>query len=259
MRIGSYLKRIGIKQEHGIKPDPLQLLIELQNKHLLNIPFENLDIPEKKIELDIEKIFEKIIPSARGGFCYELNGLFHSLLTSMGFQTDMLSARVFNQEKNEFGPEFDHVALLVHLNKNYLVDVGFGDSLRIPVEIPDIKNSNSIISAEDISGRYRVSKTGSGIFDLQKYDEQVWQTQYRFSTIPRKLLDFKEMCDYQQDSPDSHFRKGRICTKATPNGRVTLVNNSLTITEGGLKKKINVKSDQQFNDLLKEYFGIAIK
>jgi N-hydroxyarylamine O-acetyltransferase len=106
LNLESYLNRVGIEQ---IKSPSLEFLTELQNRHLLSIPFEDLDIPQKRIELDLNKIYEKIIPTRRGGFCYELNGLFHWLLTSLGFKVDMLSARVFNSQKNEFGPEFDHM------------------------------------------------------------------------------------------------------------------------------------------------------
>ena len=66
----------------------------------------------------------------------------------------MLSARVYNQQSNELGPEFDHMALLVHIrkgliDKDFLVDVGFGDSIRTPIEMPNGK-------AEDVSGKYRI-------------------------------------------------------------------------------------------------------
>jgi N-hydroxyarylamine O-acetyltransferase len=86
LQLQPYLNRIGIDK---IKTPSLEFLTELQNRHLLSIPFEDLDIPEKMIELDLNKIYEKIIPAKRGGFCYELNGLFHWLLTSLRFKVDM--------------------------------------------------------------------------------------------------------------------------------------------------------------------------
>lgn len=220
---------------------------------MLTIPFEDLDIPDKRIELDLNKIFDKIIPTKRGGFCYELNGLFHWLLTSLGFKVDMLSARVFNSQKNEFGPEFDHMTLLVHfpkIDKYYLSDVGFGDSFRMPIDIAGGE-------VNDISGHYRI-KRGNDSLELQLENKNSWFSQYSFSLSPKKFSDYKEMCDYQQDSPASHFRTGMLCSIATGTGRITLGNNSLTITEGKSKNKIIFEGKEEFYFYLKKYFDIEI-
>lgn len=72
-----YLKRINYSGD--LNPN-LDLLKKLQYHHLMNIPFENLDIHNKsRIQLNIDRMFEKIVVQKRGGFCYELNGLFHDL------------------------------------------------------------------------------------------------------------------------------------------------------------------------------------
>jgi N-hydroxyarylamine O-acetyltransferase len=248
LQLKPYLNRIGIDK---IKNPSIDFLTELQNRHLLSIPFEDLDIPEKRIELDLSKIFSKIIPAKRGGFCYELNGLFHWLLTSLGFKTDMLSARVFNSRKQDFGPEFDHMSLIVHLDNDYLVDVGFGDSFRSPIEMPAGE-------VEDTSGHYRVHQTGKDKFELQKENENKWLPQYSFTTIPRSILDYSEMCDFQQDSPTSSFRIANLCTIATETGRITLTSNSLTITNGKQKDKIFLENDNEFYLYLKNNFDIEI-
>jgi N-hydroxyarylamine O-acetyltransferase len=248
MDLNLYLKRIGLGKTQA---PSLEFLADLQSWHLLSIPFEDLDIPNKRIELNLQKIYDKIIPTKRGGFCYELNGLFHWLLTSLGFNVDMLSARVFNQQKRELGLEYDHMVLLVHLNKDYLVDVGFGDSFRVPIEMPDGK-------VNDISGSYKVHFVDKNIFDLQRKNENGWQLQYSFSTEPKQFNDYKEMCDFQQDSPASHFRTRMLCTMATEKGRITLSNNSLTITEGNAKTKTDFKDQNDFYFLLKKHFGIEL-
>lgn len=46
----------------------------------------------------------------------------------------MISGRVRRQD-GTFGPEFDHMALLVSLDQEYVVDVGFGDSVRSPLPL----------------------------------------------------------------------------------------------------------------------------
>ncbi len=262
MNLNSYLNRIGISD---IKRPSLGFLTELQKKHLLAIPFEDLDIPGRaRIELNLRKIYNKIIPTNRGGFCYELNGLFHWLLTKLGYKVDMLSARVFNQQTNEYGPEFDHMTLLVHLkkgllDKDFLVDVGFGDSFRIPIEMPSEINNYDNMEAEDISGRYRIIQIQEDVFELHRRNKNSWDIQYCFSAIPQQFIKFKEMCDFQQDSPTSHFRTRKLCTIATEKGRITLSNNSLTVTENNSKTKIEFEGDIEFYFLLKKHFRIELQ
>ncbi len=249
MELKRYVDRIKIRE---IKNPSFEFLAELQNQHLLTIPFEDLDIPERaRIILDLERIYNKIIPTKRGGFCYELNGLFYWLLIQLGFRVEMLSARVYNHSKQELGPEFDHMAILVHLDRDYLTDVGFGDSFRKPIRMPDGE-------IRDASGHYRVIKTANDKFELQREDGNEWKIQHEFTLIPRKLSDYNAMCDFQQDDPNSHFRIRKTCTVATPNGRVTLSDSSLTITEKGVKTKIEMSSDGEFNSLLKKYFEIEL-
>jgi N-hydroxyarylamine O-acetyltransferase len=247
LSVEKYLERIGIKR---IEKPSLEFLARLQLAHLYSIPFEDLDIPDRsRIILDIERIYNKIVPAKRGGFCYELNGLFHWLLTQLGFQVDMLSARVYNHQKQELGPEFDHMTLLVHLDKDYLVDVGFGDSFRIPIEMPDGE-------CTDISGRYKLFPVDQTNYELMKYEEGEWKLQYSFKNIPYKFSDYSEMCNFQQLNPSSHFRTRMKCTIATPTGRITLSDSSLTITENGNKEKKLITTEEDFYNLLINYFGI---
>ena len=248
MNIKEYLNRIGF--DYAENPT-LDFLTKIQAKHLLTIPFEDLDIPSKRIELNLEKIYKKIILNKRGGFCYELNGMLHWLLTSLGFRVDMLSARVFNEEKQKFGREYDHMVLLAHLTDDYLVDVGFGDSFRNPIKMPDGE-------VEDVSGVYKIVLSGENIYELLHKNENGWQRQYSFSIEPKRFEDYREMCDYQQDSPDSHFRTRMVCTIATETGRITLSNNSLTITNGSTKTKTECNDKNEFDIMLKKYFGIVL-
>ena len=90
MDIKKYLDRIGYNGE--VKPAP-EVLGALQKNHLLNIPFENLDIHyNNPIILDTKRFFNKIILRKRGGFCYELNGLFYMLLIEFGFDAKIISS-----------------------------------------------------------------------------------------------------------------------------------------------------------------------
>lgn len=250
-QIKQYLDRINVAERAA--PD-LAFLQHLQWQHFLNIPFENLDIARKTpIRLKESGVFDKLISRKRGGFCYELNGLFGTLLRSLGYNVDFISASVYNKEKQRFGRPLDHLALLVTLDQVYLVDVGFGDSIRQPLPLTgDIR--------EDVSGRYRIVP-----FDypaqpllLQKADEAGWQQSYRFSIQPRLWEDFTEACVYQQTSPESHFTHGDICTIATAEGRITYSNDGFTMTDTQGKRKVELTSDAALQKRFQEYFGIDL-
>ncbi len=252
MNLNSYLKRIRISQLE--KPN-LSFLSKLQEQHLLTVPFENLDIHQREnIVLEEKRIYEKIVVNERGGFCYELNGLFCMLLRSLDFSVSMVSSQIYRLAEDRYTPEFDHMVLLVNLDKAYLVDVGFGDTFRKPIVLPD-----GIV--EDISGTYRVQPFGSApnTYFLQKQENSSWQHVYSFTAHPRMISDFNEMCTFHQTSPESHFTQEIICTMATKNGRVSLSDDFLTITDGSSKNKTKVISDKDFKHKLMDHFGIQLK
>jgi N-hydroxyarylamine O-acetyltransferase len=184
----------------------------------------------------------------RGGFCYELNHLFHWLLRSLGYDSILVSARVKN-ERGGFSPEFDHLALIVTLDEPYLADVGFGNAFRRPLPI-----SGEV--REDIGGAYRVRRLSKGEYAMQRQSGESWSDAYRFTLVPRRIEDFMDMCRYHQTSPDSHFTRNRICSRATRTGRITLTDTALKVTEGGEQKTRPVTSEEEWFRLLERHFAI---
>ena len=250
MKIQHYLNRIDITQRE--KTD-LFFLQKLMHQHFATVPFENIYVRQhKKIILQPESLYKKIVTQQRGGFCYELNGLFHWFLKSLGFSASIISAQVYNPSNNTFSPEFDHMALLVYLDTPYLVDVGFGDSLRRPISL-----ANG--AAQDISGHYQISQpqADNNIYHLQQLNENKWGTLYRFSDTQRNLSDFNAMCRFNATSEESHFTRKTVCTLATNEGRVTLSDEFLTITANGIKTKKEVSSDDNFKELLAKHFDLT--
>jgi N-hydroxyarylamine O-acetyltransferase len=221
---------------------------------LLSIPFENLDIHfGRPIVLSEDAFYEKIIKHHRGGFCYELNGSFAGLLTGLGFKVRMLSARVASKSGG-FSPEFDHMTLLVALKGRWLADVGFGDSFTEPKRLdysgPQSENGKV----------YRITRR-SGRRLLSRWDakKRLWEPQYMFSLRPRKLEDFVRRCRYQQTSPNSHFKKGRLCTLLMRNGRVTLTNTKLIVTKGRKRIERPVRGGGEFDRLLRKWFDMNLQ
>ena len=249
MRMSDYKSRIEVT---GAELHPnLETLNRLQRAHLNTVPFENLDIHWKRpIVLDEKKFYEKIVSDRRGGFCYELNGLFNVLLRSIGFQTRLISARVFNG--TEFGPEFDHMAMIVTIDGDeYLADVGFGsftdETLRFAIDVEQ----------NDREGVFVIRNFDDEYFEVAKRLDDTWIPEYIFRDITRELSEFAEMCDFQQYSPDSHFTKGKLCSIKTGTGRKTLTDKSFIVTENGKKNETPVNSESEFYSLLEREFSIA--
>lgn len=246
---GAYLERIGFADND---PTPsVDILKNLQRAHLLAVPFENLDIHwSRPITLDVEKFYDKIVRDRRGGFCYELNGLFNELLRLIGFQTRLVSARVFSG--NGHGPEFDHAAIIVTIDgADYLTDVGFGAFSTEPLRlIPDEEQ-------HDPSGTFVIRKREDDYFEVMKRDGGSWRSEYIFKDVPRELPEFSDMCDFQQYSPESHFTKGKLCSIMTVTGRKTLTDKSFIVTGPIRKTEVPVKSDDEFYQILEREFSIT--
>lgn len=247
-RIDAYLDRISVSGR-DLTPD-LETLRLLQMRHLMSVPFENLDIHWKRqIVLDTDSFFEKIVVNKRGGFCYELNGLFNELLISMGFQTRLVSARVFGGERG-FGPEFDHAAIIVSIGeKEYLADVGFGDFSAEPLQIVDG------VEQIDREGTFRINSVENGFFVVEKKNGDDWWPEYMFGIQGRDLAEFAEMCDFQQYSPESHFTKGKLCSVMTIDGRKTLTEKNFIETLDGERIETAVDSELSFAEILEREFG----
>src|SRR5689334_2014409 len=130
--LSRYLDRIGYT---GFREPTAEVLRQIHRAHLFTVPFENLDIAlGREIVCDEEPFLRKIVDRRRGGFCYELNGAFATLLRELGFAVTLLSGRVPRQD-GSLSPEFDHLALRVDLEELWLADVGFGDSFLDPLRL----------------------------------------------------------------------------------------------------------------------------
>ncbi|HEX7182899.1 MAG TPA: arylamine N-acetyltransferase [Thermoanaerobaculia bacterium] len=250
MDIQAYLERIGYR---GPLAPTAATLRALQVAHLQAVPFENLSIHAgQPIVLDEGALFDKIVVRRRGGFCYELNGLFAALLRELGFEVDLLSAEAARAD-GTFGPDFDHMALLVRLAERWLVDVGFGDSFREPLRLNE--------RGEQAQGdrAYRIDEEGSALILLQRQGvEGLWERQYRFTLQAREFPEYAGMCRYHQTSPLSHFTQRRVCSLATPEGRVTLSEMRLITTRNGVRHERMLQGEEERTATLRELFGVVV-
>lgn len=250
MDLQKYLNRINYQ---GALHPSIETLRDLQMAQLLSVPFENLSIHNNEpIVLEDDALFEKIITQKRGGFCYELNGLFAAILGQLGFQVTKLSAAVARPD-GTFGPDFDHMTLLVSLDDRWLVDVGFGDSFRQPL----LLDSREVQAQEERA--YRIDEAGDYLLLHESLAGSDWKTQFHFTVKSYEYTDYLQMCHFHQTSPESHFTRQRICSLARPNGRITLSDMRLIETAGTDRMERMLSNEEEYRMVLERDFGIKLK
>src|SRR5699024_6251122 len=133
IHVASYLNRIRLE---SVSSTGLSTLTTLQQQHMLHDPFENLDVMRGvPIIVAVDDYSRQEIQQDRGGFSYELNALFRWLLKALGFQNKLISATVRASETSWAKEDSNATQIVTFGHESYLVDVGFGDSARIPLPL----------------------------------------------------------------------------------------------------------------------------
>ena len=106
-----YLKRLNYSESRS---PTFETLIKLCWSHVTHIPVDTLDVfNNRKKTLDLDEIYDSIILKGRGGWCYELNGLFAVLLKSLGYSVTLLEGSCYMPRYDKFSAPFDHLYLKV--------------------------------------------------------------------------------------------------------------------------------------------------
>jgi N-hydroxyarylamine O-acetyltransferase len=250
----AYVERIGYR---GDLAPTAETLRALHLAHQRAVPFENLDIHlGRPIVLDEELLFDKIVRRRRGGFCYELNGLFAELLRQLGFDVTLLAAQ-FPAEDRTVNPELDHLVLLVRaadVEQPLLADVGGG---RGSFAYPLLAQTSEIQEQPIAGAGFRLLPEGERCQLWRQEPDGEWERSYAFTWQPRQLLDFAEACWFHQTSPESHFTQKRICTLLTETGRITLSEHRLITTVNGTRSEEEL-DDTAYAETLRAAFGFEL-
>jgi N-hydroxyarylamine O-acetyltransferase len=242
-----YLARIGYS---GPLDVDFRTLRALHRRHLLAVAYENLDVQlQRPVTIDIEPIYEKIVLRQRGGWCFEMNGLLSWALSTIGFSLTQIAAGVMREERGEdaFG---NHLALIVHLERDYLADVGFGDGLLEPVPL-----------AEDVYVQgpleFRLQRLPSGEWRFVNHPEGGARS-FDFALRPADRTLLVRKCAWLQSAAESPFVLNAVCQIHTPEGLTMLRGRSLkTVTHAGVMKR-TVENVEEYRRLLTEVFKLEI-
>lgn len=246
----AYLARIGYQ---GSLTPSIETLRGRHRAHVMTVPFENLDIHlGRAISLDPADLFRKIVVDRRGGYCFELNGLFALLLEDVGFAVTRLAARVSSGAEG-VRPR-SHQLLRVQLGEAaWIADVGFGgNGLLEPLRMTDGRVE------QQGTDRFRLVAQEREGYLLQYDMDRGWTNLYSFALDSWLPIDYTFANYYHSHSPDSLFMQRRICTMPTPEGRATLMDNLLKLRGREGTQELQVTSEGEWRQLLQQHFGLTV-
>jgi len=247
MNLEVYLKRIGF---NGAPQQDLATLQSLQRCHLEHIAFENFDVLfGRRVTLDPEDAYAKMVTGGRGGWCYEMNGLFLWALESIGFRVMPMTGAMLRAQR---GPSAigSHLVLTVELEQPYLVDVGLGDGPTEPILLKEGSYGYHL-------GRLRLERLSDGWWRVHK-EAPIFSLSYDFQYQRADWDMLTEKCHWQQTSPDSLFVQNALCVKQVPGTVIALLGRALKTAYQGEVRTQLVNSAAEYIDLLEGKFGLEL-
>ena len=250
--IKAYLKRIGYE---GEPKNDFESLSRLQTQHLRTVPYENLDIMRDiPLSLEIEDMYEKIVVRHRGGYCFELNGLFAWLLRELGFSVVEYMARYLRDEPEI--PMRRHRVLKVSCgDEDFLCDVGVGAVIpRIP--LPYVMDKVSEQGAE----RYKLGREpflGIVLYEWKQRAKE-WQKLYSFTEEEQLNIDYIMPSFYCEKHPESYFRSMDMVHLFTEDGRKTVAGREFKIFSAAGVEVMVPGSEEIYEELLAQHFKIVL-
>ncbi|MBO1531032.1 arylamine N-acetyltransferase [Psychrobacter sp. F1192] len=288
-----YLEQLGFTESEinqSLTPD-LDTLKRLQLAHLTQYAFQSVTtILDRPVDLKEETIYDKLVVRGLGGYCYELNGLFLSLLRHLDYEARIITGIVIINNQLEPRNARTHMALVVTIDKqNYLVDVGFGGLVPSAPLLFSYHQENQQSGEQKNNaqpepqiqttphGRYKIIKDDS--FDNQtenpilphtrvNYERYIlccevkaeWQMLYVFDLLPQTQIDMVVGSWYISTYPKSPFKSRLMASRLDKHGiRHTLLNNKYQRHQLGEASKSTILEDlDTLLTQLKEVFLIDI-
>ncbi|MFZ5503420.1 MAG: arylamine N-acetyltransferase family protein [Pseudomonadota bacterium] len=244
----SYFDRIDYRGNAGTD---IGSITEMMRCQLFTVPFENLDVQAGKIvSLVPEEIVEKILTRNRGGYCYEVNGLFAMALQSLGIPYQFVAARPMFYPARR--PK-THMAIVLTLDgEKWLCDLGFGSyGIRAPMLLDLID-----VEVRQDFDTFLLTQTNDREYLLKAQAEGEWANQYAFDLSPQEWIDFIPANYLNSTHPDAMFVKSLLVVLHDKTGRKILFDDTLKTVANGTVEKRSIRPDECESTLLKE-FGLA--
>jgi N-hydroxyarylamine O-acetyltransferase len=242
-----YLARIRYSGE--AKAD-ITTVTELMRCQLFTVPFENLDVQSGKIvSLVPEEIVEKIVYRNRGGYCYEVNGIFSMALHELEIKYQFVAARPMTYPTRR--PR-THIAIVMTIDdEEWFCDLGFGpynirSPMRLDVVDVEVKQDDDI---------FILKKEKECGYLLKAFVEGLWANQYEFDLSPQEWIDFLPSNYFNSTHPEALFVQKLLVVRHGPKGKSFLFGDTLITIENGSVKKELVPADE-LDTVLGKTFGL---
>ena len=226
----TYLQRIGYT---GHSAGDTTTLHSLMRQQLFTVPFENLDVQAGKVvSLVPEDIANKILQQGRGGYCYEVNGLFAMALQALDIPYQFVAARPMFYPARR--PK-THMAVIAEVEgRRWLCDLGFGSyGIRAPMDLELLD-----INIEQDSDTFLLTRDERGEYLLKAQVDGQWANQYGFDLSPQEWIDFVPANYLNSTHPEAIFVQKLVVVQHHSSGRSILLDDMLkTITDGRAEKR----------------------
>ncbi|MET0294402.1 MAG: arylamine N-acetyltransferase [Phenylobacterium sp.] len=238
MELAAYLRRIGYSG--AVRPD-LGTLRALHRAHLLTIPYDALDIQfGRPVTIDPATAYQKIVERGRGGWCYEMNGLFGWALQSAGFEVIRHSA--------EGGEPASHLVLEVRLGgQSYVCDVGFASG---PLEPYPLVEGAFVQRGFE----YRLEKLRSG----WRFHNHPFALTSGFSFDGPDEPAMAERCRLLQSDPDSTYVLNAIVVRNNAHGYSMMLGRELRRVNPHGRTRETIASASAYVATLRDLFGLDL-
>lgn len=255
--IETYLAVLGCSDAREVCEENL---FRLQAAHLAQIPYSNLSFYKTGTlqPLDTDSLFDRLIIRRKGGYCFELNGLFGELLRGLGYEVTEYFAR-WHFGGTEKIPMRRHRVLKVVLNSGtFLADAGIGS----PCPVTPLKFELDVIQQKNYRA-YRIVKDPELGNVVEAETPEGFLPYFSFTEDPHFPQDFIYVHAYCVQQPDSAFRTKIFMHKLTAEKQWALLNPTpdspeyaLRIWNNGEVSLTPIHSKEKLLSILTEVFGL---
>ncbi len=246
-RLQAYIKTFALS--NNVAAD-LSLIEQLQKQHLSRFSFNNITVLlENTPSLDLEIIIEKIVDEGRGGYCFEHNKLMFEMLKYYGYDVKISLAKVLNNQEIE-APRTHRVSIVTFKEEKYLVDVGFGHVCpRTPLKLLDKTNEKD---------DYQAVSNGDGSYTLMIKRPRGFFRLYTFDLADYDDADCLMGNFYSANYKDAAFLNNLVISRITEEVTYSLKNLYFYTIKGDAQECMDIKNEQDFQEVLKTYFMIGL-
>ncbi|SMO81290.1 N-hydroxyarylamine O-acetyltransferase [Saccharicrinis carchari] len=243
----SYLYRVKYSGTPKSDYDSIKKLMQCQ---MCSVPFENLDVQKGMVvSLLPNDIVDKILNKHRGGYCYEVNGLFALALQEIKVPYIFVAARPMPYPERRPNT---HMAIIATIeNEEFLIDLGFGSyGIREPLKLSSY--NTEIVQGKDA---FMLEKTAENEYLLKTLINKEWANQYSFEVHHHEWIDFIPANYFNSTHPDSIFVQKPFVVLFNANGRKVLFGNTLKLIEDGSTESI-LFEEEEYEGILKQHFNL---